>query len=61
VEYYFRFAAATVRNGLNPLGEPQTMEMCRESPSTPPGTALEHHFRSAAAKVEMVETGWTYS
>jgi len=47
---YFWSAAATIKNGLNRLGQPQTMEKI----PVRTGTAPKHHFRSTEPAVEYV-------
>jgi len=49
---YSQFDAATMTNGKNRQGQPQTIQIRRESTSATQRTALEHPFRSATANVK---------
>jgi len=45
-------AVPNVRNGRNRLGQPRPVAIHRQNTSATLGTALEHHFRFAAAIVK---------
>jgi len=49
---YFRLVAAILETNCTQLGQSIEMAIHGENTSATPGTTPEHHFRSAATKVE---------